>query len=160
MATNLALSAPAFSLAFADAGGIRAAAVLAAAPSSRLVQPAPQARAAVLLAVLARLPALAAELALAADDAPELAAAAAAAVTAAAGDSASGDADPAADDAEPLDDTTSGALSAAMACHPPPLLGYIWGLFAWIHQALRRRAHRTGASVSAAACRCGRRGPR
>jgi len=121
LVTNLALSAPGFSLAFADAGGVRAAAVLAAAPSPRHVQPAPQARAAVLLAVLARLPALAAQVALAADDAPELAAAAAAALAAAAGDSASGDAD----DAAALHDATSGALLAAT--YHRSLGGYVPG---------------------------------
>eukprot|EP00892_Ulva_mutabilis_P006143 jgi/Ulvmu1/3900/UM018_0122.1 len=72
LATNLALSAPSFSLAFADAGGVRAAAALVAA-SPRHVQPATQARAAALLAALARLPALAAALADAVSDAPELA---------------------------------------------------------------------------------------
>lgn len=103
LATNLTYSAPGFGIAFADAGGVRAAAALVAA-SPRQVQAAPQARAVALLAALARLPALAAALADAAADAPELSTLVRDALAAAAADAYTPSA--AADTA--AEDTTSG----------------------------------------------------
>lgn len=122
LATNLFLSAPGFGLAFADAGGVRAAAALAAAPAPRAIAPAPQARAAALLAVLARLPALAAELAAAAEDAPALATVASDALAAAAALGAGPGDEPAdADAAEALDGTSSGVhRPRTRPLHAPP----------------------------------------